>query len=67
MKRSLLLGLLAGVLLGGCASSSDLPAEKDKQLRENFSRTMSDDEVAKLKGQAQGSPPAESPAGSQTD
>ncbi|MEJ5169742.1 MAG: hypothetical protein WHU10_02040 [Fimbriimonadales bacterium] len=52
--------------LGGCSSSSELPKEQDQALRENFRRTMSEEEVARLKGQAQGGSQQGAPAGAST-
>lgn len=44
---------LAALALGGCSSGGELPKEQDQALREGFRRTMSEEEVARLKGQTQ--------------
>jgi len=42
----------AGIVALGCsgASNSDLPPDKDKELRNNFSRALTPEEVAKMNG-----------------
>ncbi|MCA1948739.1 MAG: hypothetical protein LDL56_12045 [Armatimonadetes bacterium] len=57
---------LLAACLGGCSSSNELPKEQDQALRENFKRTMTEEEVARLKGQAQGGSQQGAPAGAST-
>ncbi|MCX7799196.1 MAG: hypothetical protein N2109_02520 [Fimbriimonadales bacterium] len=66
-STDLIVAALAALALGGCSSGSELPKEQDQALREGFRRTMSEEEVARLKGQAQqGGGQQAAPEGSST-
>lgn len=51
------------ILAVGCSASTEVSKEKDQELRSGFSRTMSPDEVAKLKGEEGGKAGAPEGAG----
>lgn len=52
MRRAALfsLGLAAVAALVGCEASSDVSPVQDKQIRNNFSRSLTPDEVAQMGG-----------------
>ncbi|MEJ5171902.1 MAG: hypothetical protein WHU10_13015 [Fimbriimonadales bacterium] len=52
--RTLAAALLAAALLAGCGGgeSTELPKEKDQELRNNMSRSLTPEEIAKMGGGA---------------